>query len=673
MSHVLARRHAWENLDPRWTWDEECADTSNTQYEVCDGIWAHSFDRIGNGPFTGLKYCELAPPSQSQRFTADATDINSPWEHTIHNLGMNATDFSFNAYHDVHILVEPIHDNTARRMHFRQMSTNGVHPDAAAPYLDIFAKDCSVEWDGESRKCAVMVIDWRLSKAVLPFTVVGDAALVSSHRILLLHLPDTQHGPCVDLHSLATESSAGTILCRFHLPFPFPIRFGYLFTHPGSRFGEDQRSRSLFGGTGEEGWKSTVQNHSPVTQAKLFITDPRVEIVGCMLRGTERNESIFMVLSIGRMVKLYNARTRAASEPTRHGEAAADGNRYDTVDVKRPSAGEALRTEDKSASQIQGTHGNYAENDQDQTPPGPTSPECAFSWHEWGPDSSRCLPPYSVFNAGFRSTAGSRIAIWDMWTTTDRIARLAVLDFNPLPIRRAETKERMERASTGSQERKRKTKADAKAYASQTIEAVENETDTNSPVKSQAIENPGLVITDRLVARTVTAPTVTRLWGWSMDVETRLPYRIFTLRWDFDYRSVFLDNTTIIGRREQSYHFYSFLPRFGELDKTPLLGTKPTLLPPLDLVNLQLSTENNGEDLESVPDEEGEVPDPADDGSEVEVQEDTDNDASEQTAKVAYALVGDQFIEVDIDGIGLELVDMDPAQDIFEPGTSEQQ
>ncbi len=69
-------------------------------------------------------------------------------------------------------------------MHFRRMSTNEVHPDAAAPYLDIFAKDCSVwtecqtiayqnrvlmkfnEWE-DLPKWAVMVIDWRLSKVVL--------------------------------------------------------------------------------------------------------------------------------------------------------------------------------------------------------------------------------------------------------------------------------------------------------------------------------------------------------------------------------------------------------------------------------------------------------------------------------------------------------------------------
>ena len=68
------------------------------------------------------------------------------------------------------------------------MSTNEVHPDAAAPYFDIFAEDCSVwrecqtigyqnrvlllfsEWEENLRNCAVMIIDWRLSKAVLVST-----------------------------------------------------------------------------------------------------------------------------------------------------------------------------------------------------------------------------------------------------------------------------------------------------------------------------------------------------------------------------------------------------------------------------------------------------------------------------------------------------------------------
>ncbi|CCA68083.1 hypothetical protein PIIN_01951 [Serendipita indica DSM 11827] len=680
LNHVLARRRAWENLDPRWIWDEDCPDTESAQFEICDGIWAHSSNHIGDGSFIGLKYRELAPPpSQSQDVTPD--DMNMPWEHTIDHLGMNATDFSFNAYHDAQILMESLYDNTVRRMHFRRISTNEVHPDAAAPYFDIFAKDCSVwagcqtiayqnrvlmmfsDWNGDLRTSAAMVIDWKLSKAVLefkPFTPVTDAAFVSSHRILLLHLGDAQHGPYVDLHTLAPDSANRTILCRFHFPSSLQAFNGWFFTHPGSRFGEDQYSNALFGATrpngrDEEGWKVPVHNHSPVTQAKLFITDPRVEIVGCMLSGGDEDEEIFLALSVGRMVKLYNARARPEDESMGKGEEETDRKMDDLKqDTGCQPTDVGSQEDSKATPESQGTH---ADDDISQSEPCSQSviPECSLSflWDEWGPDSSRCLPSRRIFNAGFRSTAGSRMMVWDVGTTMPRGVNLAVLDFNPLPIRRAEAKKWMKLAISHPQEKAGNIEADTSSTTSRDTGWVEGDTnisgeDAVGPItkpgmnSNQTIQEPNIVITDRLVVRTVTAPTVTHLPGWSTDIETRLPYRIFTLRWDFDLNIVGMNDTTIICRGDSSYQFFSFLPHFDEPEETvPLLGTRPTFLFPLDLVNLQGFTGSNNEELEN----------------------DWGEDAHEQTAQFAATLIGGQLVDVNVESIGLELLDMDPLQD----------
>ncbi|CAG7851858.1 SubName: Full=Uncharacterized protein {ECO:0000313/EMBL:CCA68083.1} [Serendipita indica DSM 11827] len=611
LNHVLARRRAWENLDPRWIWDEDCPDTESAQFEICDGIWAHSSNHIGDGSFIGLKYRELAPPpSQSQDVTPD--DMNMPWEHTIDHLGMNATDFSFNAYHDAQILMESLYDN---------------------------------DWNGDLRTSAAMVIDWKLSKAVLefkPFTPVTDAAFVSSHRILLLHLGDGQHGPYVDLHTLAPDSANRTILCRFHFPSSLQAFNGWFFTHPGSRFGEDQYSNALFGATrqngrDEEGWKVPVHNHSPVTQAKLFITDPRVEIVGCMLSGGDEDEEIFLALSVGRMVKLYNARARPEDDSMGKDEEETD-RKID--DLKQDTGCQPTdlgsQEDSKATPESQGTH---ADDDISQSEPCSQSviPECSLSflWDEWGPDSSRCLPSRRIFNAGFRGV------------------NLAVLDFNPLPIRRAEAKKWMKLAISHPQEKAGNIEADTSSTTSRDTGWVEGDTnisgeDAVGPVtkpgmnSNQTIQEPNIVITDRLVVRTVTAPTVTHLPGWSTDIETRLPYRIFTLRWDFDLNIVGMNDTTIICRGDSSYQFFSFLPHFDEPEETvPLLGTRPTFLFPLDLVNLQGFTGSNNEELEN----------------------DWGEDAHEQTAQFAATLIGGQLVDVNVESIGLELLDMDPLQD----------
>ena len=394
---------------------------------------------------------------------------------------------------------------------------------------------------------------------------------MSSHRILLLHLRDHQDGPCIDLHSLATESSPSTLLCRFHLPSPFSISMGFFFTHPGSRFGEDQQSSSSFGApqsgeNAERDWKATVRNQSPVHLAKLFTTDPRSEVLGCWLRGREDTEELFMVFMIGLMIKLYE--TRASKEPRSTDN--EEGRRESKVDVQSEDiqAGDGAAQMDDKLPPEDEPMDEDDEAERAETRARYIVPECSlsFPWDEWGPDSSRCLPSNELVNAGFRTTAGSRMAVWDIGTTGFRVVRLAVLDFNPLPIRRAKLKKKLELASSNSQNGLEATEFHS-PNTDMDQDYGEEDGATTSPVKKkdkgQAFEKPEVEITDRLVIKTVTASTITRFAGSSVEIETRLPYRIFTLRWDFNYSSVFMDNTTLIGRTVRTSGFIFLCSSWG--------------------------------------------------------------------------------------------------------------
>ena len=101
----------------------------------------------------------------------------------------------------------------------------------------------------------------------------------------------------------------------------------------------------------------------------------------------------------------------------------------------------------------------------------------------------------------------------------------------------------------------------------------------------------------------------------------------------------------------ESYHFFSFLPRFDEPEETtPLLGAKPILAFPLDLMNLQGIVENDNEDLEVEDDEESEdhwhSPDEGID------------DVTEEAAQGVSTTVGDQFVEFDFGEFGLESLNL---------------
>ncbi|CAG8777525.1 14747_t:CDS:2, partial [Acaulospora colombiana] len=141
---------ALESLQPTSYWEDEAEDTEFAQYEVSDGVWAHSLDREWAGAFRKLTYQELRSPKSPL----------TPWEYKWENSKIDYNDLSFWASADLQMLTElrderskisllgisslTLDYRTCRRIHLLTISTNEPHPDYTPGYVDVFERDCPV-------------------------------------------------------------------------------------------------------------------------------------------------------------------------------------------------------------------------------------------------------------------------------------------------------------------------------------------------------------------------------------------------------------------------------------------------------------------------------------------------------------------------------------------------
>ncbi|PVG03805.1 hypothetical protein CPB86DRAFT_778911, partial [Serendipita vermifera] len=258
------------------------------QFEVFDGIMAETINKIEEGIYRGVRYQENIP-----------LELNpNRWIKEWQDLGVDIIDFSFWTHADLQILIEPF-ENQYRRIHFRTISENEVHPNAALPYLDLSNDDCpgwdtcnSVTYEDRiafhfwgTRADGIplvgsVVVSYFESKLVIPYTPVSDIAFLSRDEILLLFNGENQDNTSIGIYSIPLER----VICRCRFPFAqLPIMASFL-TKPESRFGD----------------------RNPFSMAKVVIPDPALAILGIKFRLREDGfKDCCMVLSVGAFQKTY--------------------------------------------------------------------------------------------------------------------------------------------------------------------------------------------------------------------------------------------------------------------------------------------------------------------------------------------------------------------------------
>ncbi|PVG03806.1 hypothetical protein CPB86DRAFT_307073 [Serendipita vermifera] len=332
------------------------------QFEIFDGILAETMSPNGDKTFRGLRYREIAPPQRKPY----------AWVKEWEDLGLDIIDFSFWTHGDLQMLIETRENN--RRIHFRTISTNKVHPEARLPYLDIDRKDClkwercnSVTYEDRialhfsdspygHRLAGGMVISGFESEVVMPYMSLSDIAFLSRDEVLLLlNGEDGGEKACIGVYSIPRRR----LICRCRFPF-FELPFtGTFLTRPESRFGDKK----------------------PFSMAKMVIPDPLVSIIGVSFYLKEDDfDNCTMVLSTAAFRKAYISLLE--NHPNRN--------------------------------------------------------RGVFEWEVWGPSSARWLPHDEIGPAGVRVTCGSRILVWGRISALgfelyDRPS-LMILDFNPRPI-----------------------------------------------------------------------------------------------------------------------------------------------------------------------------------------------------------------------------------------------
>ncbi|PVG03801.1 hypothetical protein CPB86DRAFT_748261 [Serendipita vermifera] len=187
-------------------------------------------------------YKELIPPqSRVKRWIRE-------WD----DLGMLITDFSYWTQGDLQVLMEPRDDNTCRRLHFRTISTNEVHPKPATPYIDLFKADYPV-WEhcnsisyedrvayafweerGMSRVGAGLVLDSKESKVIMPYIPLSDLSFLSRDEALLLFNGQEGRGVGLGVYSFPLQR----VVCECRFPFTDPLNRIAFLTRPESRFGD---------------------------------------------------------------------------------------------------------------------------------------------------------------------------------------------------------------------------------------------------------------------------------------------------------------------------------------------------------------------------------------------------------------------------------------------------
>ncbi|PVG03790.1 hypothetical protein CPB86DRAFT_778901 [Serendipita vermifera] len=285
------KKEALENMNYFATWKEFISRQDRGHFEICDGIFAQSLARDPDSDgFGTLIYRELLPPGPRRK---------GGWTHTLENLSIPVTTFSFWLQGDLQVLVEP-RPNKCRRIHFRTISTNEVHPQSAVPYIDMSRTEFPV-WTNcntvsyedlvafsfcdtwtERRLGAGFVIDCRTGQFIMPYTRVTDIAFLSRDEVLLLFNGEEDYGTALAVYSLKRQQ----IICKCRFPYQLPFRVLFL-----------KRPESLFG------------DNCHSSAAKLLTPDPLVNILGINFKLEEGPASLWscVVLSLDRFQNMYKS------------------------------------------------------------------------------------------------------------------------------------------------------------------------------------------------------------------------------------------------------------------------------------------------------------------------------------------------------------------------------
>ncbi|PVG03791.1 hypothetical protein CPB86DRAFT_778903 [Serendipita vermifera] len=363
----MKRRDALESLRYTACWEEPITRRGLCNYELCDGVFVETFpDNRDATAFRSIVYKELVPPNYSEK----------RWIHTWEHLDIPILDFSFGAHGDLQVLVELRDSNTCRRVHFRTISTNEAHPNSATPYLDILRSECSIwencftlayedmvaftfwELKGEQRLGAGMVVDCTKASTIMSYRPLSDVAFLSRDEALLLYNGEDGHDPAIGVYSFSQQC----IAYQYLFPPLLPV-WALFLTRPESLFGPN----------------------CPVSVAKTFIPDPRVNIIGISFKLEEGIPLSWCNV----ILSMHKLRQVSSSLIERH--------------------------------------------------PG----KKVFNWEEWGSNVTRWLPYPQVSSTGNRSIFGSRMTLWGspsaLYSDSYQPHSLILLDFNPWPIKRGAT------------------------------------------------------------------------------------------------------------------------------------------------------------------------------------------------------------------------------------------
>ncbi|CAG8672723.1 4688_t:CDS:2, partial [Acaulospora colombiana] len=284
------RREHMEQMNYSDSWTSKSEITG--QFEVCDGILAESVDiNEERRTFRSVRYQEIVSPRQK----------NNPWKKEWEDLGMEITDFSFWAHADLQMLMEPRDDNTTRRIHFRTISTNAIHPEAKSPYLDLYQSDCPV-WEkcntvafedrvvfhftdtqDDVRRAAGLVLDCFEGVISMDYMPIADLAFLSRDEVLLLfNGEDEEDKVTLGVYSVPLKR----IVCRCRFPFAYLPYIAFFLTRPESRFGEK----------------------CPSSMAKMVMPDPIVNILGISFHLKPGDRSYCcVVLSVDAFTRTYQS------------------------------------------------------------------------------------------------------------------------------------------------------------------------------------------------------------------------------------------------------------------------------------------------------------------------------------------------------------------------------
>ncbi|KAG8755642.1 hypothetical protein FRC14_003790 [Serendipita sp. 396] len=361
---LCIKRQMRDELCVHQTQEIQCDNTASTPYEVNSGFFGHGIHPTDTDLFRGVSYTQIAS------ILYQGTWQDREWP----DLGMDIADLSFDSAQDLQILIEPRDNDSVKRVHFRTFNTNEVHPKANLPYIDLHKEDFTT-WDhcfsllhgcylalgmyeffdAGGHTASHIVIRWDSGEYVMNQITASDIAFLDSSSVVLLFDRTGILSVGVFDLELGTQTGAyrlpslGSPLSVFFIKNPASIPTG---------------SRSSGGHKTE--------------------ADPRLSIIGIILRYLDSNLDIYVVLRKHKFVVKHHLLKNLYSEAIE------------------------------------------------------------FNWAEWGGGISRWFTTRNIADVSLRGIFGPRMLVRGNLDQgdqeTENAPRLMLLDFNPRRIK--EGKER---------------------------------------------------------------------------------------------------------------------------------------------------------------------------------------------------------------------------------------